>query len=197
MTLSAKNVKENIIKNTEYLIKSREGNNKLSFSERSGVTRSTVYKILNGKINNIQKGTVEKIADFFGVSVKLLEESDIAYLEATESDYDRNANPLGVPIINESLIHGLYQESISKLVVNFPLTYCYSNKKNVIGIRLEKDIPPYFIRGEILLVRRFFQGEDDELLVVANDNKIQIKERISPSDELIGHVIEERSSEKV
>lgn len=197
MTLSARNVKENIIKNTEYLIKSREGNNKLSFSERSGVTRSTVYKILNGKINNIQKGTVEKIADFFGVSVKLLEESDIAYLEATESDYDRNANPLGVPIINESLIHGLYQESISKLVVIFPLTYCYSNKKNVIGIRLEKDIPPYFIRGEILLVRRFFQGEDDELLVVANDNKIQIKERISPSDELIGHVIEERSSEKI
>lgn len=129
MTLSAKNVKENIIKNTEYLIKSREGNNKLSFSERSGVTRSTVYKILNGKINNIQKGTVEKIANFFGVSVKLLEESDIAFLEATESDYDRNANPLGVPVINESLIYELYKESISKLVVRFPLTYCYSAKK--------------------------------------------------------------------
>lgn len=197
MTLSAKNVKENIIKNTEYLIKSREGNNKLSFSERSGVTRSTVYKILKGKVNNIQKGTVEKIADFFGVSVKLLEESDIAFLEATESDYDRNANPLGVPVINEGLIHELYQESISKLVVRFPLTYCYSTKRNLIGIKLEKDIPPYFIKGELLLVRRFFQGEEDELLVVVNNKKIQIKERISPSDELIGHVIEERSGEKI
>ncbi|QBY46393.1 helix-turn-helix domain-containing protein [Arsenophonus nasoniae] len=78
--LHQKKIKENIINNTKYLLKSRE-ENRLSFSEKTGITRSTVYKLLDGKITKSQETTIERIANFFGVSVKMLESVNIEDLE--------------------------------------------------------------------------------------------------------------------
>lgn len=49
--------KINIIKNIEYLMRTR-GETKASFSNRSGLTRTTLYKILDGRVNNVQQSTV-------------------------------------------------------------------------------------------------------------------------------------------
>lgn len=196
MNLPAKNIRENIIKNTNYLIKSRE-ENILNFSTRSGITRSTVYNILDGKVKNAQRSTIEKIADFFGVSVKLLEESDIASIEESECNPDGNANPISVPIIGERQVYDLYQASMSKLIVDFPTTYCYTQKRNVICIKLEREKKPFFLSGEFLIVRRFFRGNDNELLVVLNNKRIEIKQKVTPLDTLVGHIIEERSGEEI
>jgi len=196
MILSANKVKDNIIKNTDYLIKSR-GESISSFATKSGVTRSTVYKILDGEVKTVQRATVEKIADFFGVSVKLLEENDITSIEETENNPSGNINPISVPIISENLVHDLYQEKISRLIVEFPSTYCYTKENNVICIKLSSGKKPYFLSGELLIVRRFFRGGDNELMVVLNNKNIEIKQKISPNDELVGHIIEERSSEEI
>lgn len=194
MKTTAKETKENIIKNTAHLIKSRE-ETKFSFSERSGITRSTIYKILNGEVKNVQKSTVEKIANFFGVSVKLLEEADISLIEASEKNFDKNANPLSIPILNESQVWHLYNREISKLITEHPITYCYTIENNIIAIRLEKEKEPFFNNGEIIIVRRYFKGRDEELLVALNDKNIEIKKTLQPTDELVGHIIEERSGE--
>ncbi len=196
MILSARKVKANIIRNTLYLLRSRE-ESKRSFAERSGVTRSTVYKILNGEIQNIQKGTIEKIADFFGVSVRLMEEYDIASMEETENHTAGNRNPISVPVINESNIKTLCYSKISQLITDYPITYCYTEEKNVIGIRLETAKEPFFTKGELLIVRRFFRGNDNELLVTITEGSVEIKSKISHSDILLGYIIEERSSEKI
>ena len=37
---------------------------KASLSRKTGITRSTIYKILDGKVERVQAATVEKIADF-------------------------------------------------------------------------------------------------------------------------------------
>lgn len=49
--------KINIIKNIEYLMRTR-GETKASFSNRTGLTRTTIYKILDGRVNNVQQATV-------------------------------------------------------------------------------------------------------------------------------------------
>lgn len=196
MPLPVKKTKDNIVKNINYLIKSRE-ESKLSFSEKSGVTRSTVYKILDGKIKNIQKGTVEKVANFFGVSVKLLEEHDIASIEESENNPDGNINPISVPIIKESQLHKKFSRKISQLIVECDNTYCYTNERNIICIKLESDKKPYYLRGEMLFIRRFFKGNDDELLVTIRNKNIEIKGEIISDDLLIGYIIEERVDEKI
>ncbi|MQL47882.1 helix-turn-helix domain-containing protein [Photorhabdus khanii] len=196
MSLPVKKTKDNIVKNINYLIKSRE-ESKLSFSEKSGVTRSTVYKILDGKIKNIQKGTVEKVANFFGVSVKLLEEYDIASIEESENNPDGNINPISVPIIKESQLYKKFSRKISQLIVECDNTYCYTHERNIICIKLESDKKPYYLSGEMLFIRRFFKGSDDELLVTIRDKNIEIKGEIILEDLLIGYIIEERTDEKI
>lgn len=111
--------KNNITKNTEYLLKSRE-ESKLSFSSKSGITRSTIYKLLNGEVRKLQTTTIEKIADFFGVSAKMLESTDIERLEASEKNLSitGNMNPICVPIIEESNSIMLLNENIGDLILS-------------------------------------------------------------------------------
>lgn len=83
MKVSGLQRKENIINNIEYLIKSR-GETKASFANRTGVTRATLYKILEGKVSNVQHSTITRIADFFGVSCEVIENSDLEHIESIE-----------------------------------------------------------------------------------------------------------------
>lgn len=62
-----KNLKNNI----RYLIKSR-GETQVSLCVASGLTRTTIYNILEGKVSNVQHSTVRKISDFLGCPMKRL-----------------------------------------------------------------------------------------------------------------------------
>lgn len=49
--------------NVRYLIKSR-GETQVSLCAASGLTRTTIYNILEGRVSNVQQSTVRKISDF-------------------------------------------------------------------------------------------------------------------------------------
>ncbi|ELE9247888.1 helix-turn-helix transcriptional regulator [Enterobacter kobei] len=187
---------KNIINNTNYLFKKSE-ESKLSFSERSGVTRSTIYKILNGEIQNIQRSTVEKIANFFGVSVKLLEDFDIASIDYAGEISQGNNNPISVPVIQESETSESFKKTISQLIANHRTTYCYTEEKNIICIQLSEDKKPFYSKGELIFIKRHFKGTENEPLAILKDGKVTITEEIKPDDVLIGYVIEERMIEQI
>jgi transcriptional regulator with XRE-family HTH domain len=194
MATSSKKVNDCIVKNTCYLIKSRE-ESKLSFSERAGITRSTIYKIINGNVKKIQRGTVEKIADFFGVSVKLLEEYDIASIEASEVYPGENINPVCVPVIPESEIADIYTQKISKLLVDHASTYCYTIEKNIICVKLHSHKALGYSLNELIFIRRFFSGEGKSPVAIIQNGNLIIKEKPSPHDCLLGYIVEERMYE--
>lgn len=188
-----KKIKENIINNTKYLLKSRE-ENKLSFSEKSGLTRSTVYRLLDGKITKFQETTIERIANFFGISVKLLESVSIEDLERSEIILrsDGNKNPISVPIVPESKIRELKDVFIGNLIMSYPITYCFSDESNVIGILLEYDKPPFYEKDEILFTRRYHLPKDKENAVLLRNNQVEITDKFDNKDEFLGYIIEER-----
>ncbi|WGM08760.1 helix-turn-helix domain-containing protein [Arsenophonus nasoniae] len=191
--LHQKKIKENIINNTKYLLKSRE-ENRLSFSEKTGITRSTVYKLLDGKITKSQETTIERIANFFGVSVKMLESVNIEDLERSEINLrsDGNKNPISVPVIPECEIQKSKDIFIGSLIISYPTTYCFSNENNVIGILLEYDKPPFYEKNEILFTRRYYLPKNNENIILLQNNKIKITDEFNNKDEFLGYVIEER-----
>jgi transcriptional regulator with XRE-family HTH domain len=91
---------EKLKRNIKYLIKSR-GETRLSLCNSSGLTRTTIYNILEGKVVNVQQSTIRKISDFFGVSYKEIETVDFEEKETIESSISLqgNMNPAAVPII--------------------------------------------------------------------------------------------------
>ena len=96
---------ENLKNNIKYLIKSR-GETQLSLCNSSGLTRTTIYNILEGKVVNVQQSTVRKISDFFGVSYEEIETIDFEEKEIIESSISPqgNMNPAAVPVIKESML---------------------------------------------------------------------------------------------
>ncbi len=60
--------------NIKYLIKSR-GETQLSLCNAAGLTRTTIYNILEGKVVNVQQSTPQD-SDFFGVSYEEIETID-------------------------------------------------------------------------------------------------------------------------
>ncbi|MCZ2943295.1 helix-turn-helix domain-containing protein, partial [Acinetobacter baumannii] len=89
---------EHLKSNIKYLIKSR-GETQLSLSNAAGLTRTTIYNILEGKVVNVQQSTVRKISDFFGVSYDEIETLDFEAKEIIESSVSPqgNMNPAAVP----------------------------------------------------------------------------------------------------
>lgn len=96
---------EHLKSNIKYLIKSR-GETQLSLCNASGLTRTTIYNILEGKVSNVQQSTIRKISDFFGVSYEEIETVDFEEKEIIESSISPqgNMNPAAVPIIKERLL---------------------------------------------------------------------------------------------
>ncbi|MEX5669075.1 helix-turn-helix transcriptional regulator, partial [Pseudomonas neuropathica] len=82
---------EKLKNNIKYLIKSR-GETRLSLSSSSGVTRTTIYNILEGKVVNVQQSTIRRISDFFGVSYKEIEVIDFEEKEIIESSNSLHGN---------------------------------------------------------------------------------------------------------
>lgn len=188
---------ETLKNNIKYLIRSR-GETQVSLCNASGLTRTTIYNILEGRVTNVQQTTVRKISDFFGVSYKEIELVDLEEREVVESSVSLhgNMNPAAVPIIRESELIQCMKKKIGELVVEHPLTYYFGVASNLIGVLLENDIEDIYEAGALLVVKKGVLNSDGEKLIykLLTKELLIVTENCSRSDAVlvIGDVIEER-----
>lgn len=163
---------ENLKNNIKYLIRSR-GETQLSLCNSAGLTRTTIYNILEGRVVNVQQSTIRKISDFFGVSYKEIETVDFEEKEIIDCSVSPqgNMNPAAVPIINESLLIKNLEKRIGELATIQPLTYYFGSACNVIGILLENEITGFYDAGDLLIVKKGLSSGTREKLVY--DKKTQ------------------------
>ncbi|VVN74424.1 helix-turn-helix transcriptional regulator [Pseudomonas fluorescens] len=188
---------EKLKNNIKYLIKSR-GETQLSLCSSSGLTRTTIYNILEGRVVNVQQSTIRKISDFFGVSYKEIETIDFEEKEIIESSVSLqgNMNPAAVPIIKESLLIQSMDKRIGELATTHPLTYYFGTACNLIGVLLESRISGVNESGDLLIVKKGLWNSNREKLVYdKTTRKLSVtNESCFDSDVIcvVGDVIEER-----
>ncbi|KAF0864891.1 helix-turn-helix transcriptional regulator [Pseudomonas sp. LD120] len=188
---------EHLKSNIKYLIKSR-GETQLSLCNASGLTRTTIYNILEGKVTNVQQSTIRKISDFFGVSYEEIETIDFEEKEIIESSISPqgNMNPAAVPIIKESLLLANMDKRIGELATLHPLTYYFGTSYNLIAVLLENEISGINEPGDLLIVQKGSSTDDKEKLVYDNQTGkfLILSNACSDSDHLhvVGDIIEER-----
>ncbi|MDF2398836.1 helix-turn-helix domain-containing protein [Pseudomonas sp. 3MA1] len=188
--------------NIKYLIKSR-GETQLSLCNASGLTRTTIYNILEGKVTNVQQSTIRKISDFFGVSYEEIETIDFEEKEIIESSISPqgNMNPAAVPIIKESLLIANLDRRIGELATLYPLTYYFGTSCNLIAVLLENEIRDMNEPGDLLIVQKGSSTDDKEKLVYDRlTNKLLIVNTpCSSSDDMcvVGDIIEERFNDSI
>lgn len=170
--------KKNIIKNISYLIRSRD-ENKASFSDKCGLTRTTTYKIIDGKVNNVHKSTINRISQFFGIPSDEIELFDLEEIEKIRNSMsiDGNKNPSAVPIIAESIFLKTLHKTIGFLVMKYPLTYIFNDESEVVAMKVESNFCKNFSPGDILIIRRIPVSEEGLLEIYrSKDNVIKIKD---------------------
>ncbi|WP_415757266.1 helix-turn-helix transcriptional regulator [Pseudomonas sp. LT1P18] len=187
---------EKLKNNIKYLIKSR-GETRLSLCNASGLTRTTIYNILEGRVVHVQQSTIQKISDFFGVSYKEIETIDFEEKETIESSVSPygNMNPAAVPIIRESLLIESLDKRIGELAITHPLTYYFGTASNLIGVLLENDISWMNESGDLLIVKKgLSSGDGEKLAYDKTTKKLRITTDSFDTDTsyIIGAVIEER-----
>lgn len=191
--------KENIINNIEYIMKSR-GETKVSFSNRTGVTRATLYKILDGKVNNVHHSTITRIADFFGVSCEVIENHDLEHIELVEKmlSPDGNKNPAAIPVIPQSDFIPNIKKRIGNLVTQYPVTWYFGNVSNMVALLVENKINEVFFPGDLLIIKRNFPPKNKQLalfhsakngIFVRDDSTMQLR---GEEESLLGSIVEER-----
>lgn len=170
----------------------------MSLCNASGVTRSTIYNILEGRVVNVQQSTIRKISDFFGVSYKEIESVDFEEREIIENSVSLqgNMNPAAVPVIKEHLLMQSLDKRIGELVVSHPLTYFFGTACNLIGVLLESDISGANESGDLLIVKKGVSNSNKEKLVYDKlKNKLFVTcDRCMDSDAIhvVGVIVEER-----
>ncbi|MGY3023233.1 transcriptional regulator with XRE-family HTH domain [Pseudomonas lurida] len=188
---------ERLKENIKYLIKSR-GETQLSLCNSSGVTRTTIYNILEGRVVNVQQSTIRRISDFFGVSYKEIETVDFQAREVLEGSIalQGNRNPAAVPVIKESVLVQSLDKKIGELVATQPLTYYFGAACNVIGVLLENAISDVNDSGDLLIVKKGPSHSDkDKLVYNTITHTLFITSECcvdSNSIRVIGDIIEER-----
>ncbi|PWK43869.1 helix-turn-helix transcriptional regulator [Pseudomonas sp. OV226] len=188
---------ENLKNNIKYLIKSR-GETQLSLCNSSGLTRTTIYNILEGRVVNVQQSTIRKISDFFGVSYKEIESVDFEERELIESSISLqgNMNPAAVPIIKESSLIRSLDKRIGELATTHPLTYYFGEACNLIGVLLEVDIVGSNEAGDLLIVKKGPSNRGGEILAYDKaTKKLFIADAESFDSEgicVVGKIVEER-----
>lgn len=188
--------------NIKYLIKSR-GETQLSLCNASGLTRTTTYNILEGKVTNVQQSTIRKISDFFGVSYEEIETIDFEEKEIIESSISPqgNMNPAAVPIIKESLLIANLDRRIGELATLYPLTYYFGTSHNLIAVLLENEIRDMNEPGDLLIVQKGSSTDDKEKLVYDRLTKklFIVNTPYSSSDDMciVGDIIEERFNDSI
>lgn len=188
---------ETLKNNIKYLIKSR-GETRLSLCNSAGLTRTTIYNILEGKVVNVQQTTIRKISDFFGVSYKEIESIDLEEKEITERSISLhgNMNPAAVPIIKESLLIQNLDKRIGELATLHPLTYYFGVACNLIGVLLESKINETNEPGDLLIINKgLLTGDGEKLIYNRITKKLSISKEYIAGSELVcvmGEIIEER-----
>ena len=188
---------ENLKNNIKYLIKSR-GETQLSLCNSSGLTRTTIYNILEGRVVNVQRSTIRKISDFFGVSYKEIETVNFEEKEIIESDVSLlgNMNPAAVPVVKEVLLIKSLEKRIGELAATYPLTYYFGSACNVIGVLLENDIPGIYESGDLLIVKKGLSNSAREKLVYEKKTGVLyiVSDACFDSDVfcIVGDVLEQR-----
>lgn len=195
--LHKKEKAEKLKNNIKYLIKSR-GETQLSLCNSSGLTRTTIYNILEGRVVNVQQSTILKISNFFGVSYKEIESVDFEEKELIESSISLqgNMNPAAVPIVNESQLIQSLDKRIGELSTIHPLTYYFGVACNLIGVLLENEIRDANDSGDLLIVKKGVSSSGGEMLVYdKNTRKLSIVNEHSIDSDVvcvIGEIMEER-----
>ncbi|MHC8389791.1 helix-turn-helix transcriptional regulator [Pseudomonas sp. MDT2-39-1] len=188
---------EKLKNNIKYLIKSR-GETQLSLCNSSGLTRTTIYNILEGRVVNVQQSTIIKISNFFGVSYKEIESVDFEEKELIESSISLqgNMNPAAVPIVNESQLIQSLDKRIGELSTIHPLTYYFGVACNLIGVLLENEIRGANDSGDLLIVKKGVSSSGGEMLVYdKNTRELSIVNDLSIDSDvvcIIGEIMEER-----
>lgn len=201
ISMHKKDRTEKLKNNIKYLIKSR-GETRLSLCNSSGLTCTTIYNILEGKVVHAQQSTIRKISDFFGVSYKEIETVDFEEKEIIESSAspEGNMNPTAVPIIRESLLLQNLDKRIGELAITHPLTYYFGTACNLIGVLLENEISGMNEAGDILIVKRgLSNGDADRLGYDKATNTLTIASGNSLNPDttyIIGDILEERFNGK-
>jgi len=188
---------EKLKRNVKYLIESR-GETRMSLCNSSGLTRTTIYNILEGRVVNVQQSTIRKISDFFGVSYKEIETVDFQEKEIIESTVSLhgNMNPAAVPVIRETYLLKNLDKRIGELVVSHPLTYYFGSASNLIGVLLENEIHGANEAGDLLIVKKGASTAGASKLIYDRDTR---KLYIMPGSDfdakallVIGDLVEER-----
>ncbi|KOC91554.1 helix-turn-helix domain-containing protein [Winslowiella iniecta] len=203
MKASGSQRKENIINNIEYIMRSR-GETKVSFANRTGVTRATLYKILEGKVNNVQHSTITRIADFFGVTCDIIENHDLEQIEFIEKmlSPEGDKNPAAIPVIPQSDFLSCFKMRIGFLATQYPVTWYFGDVSNMVALRVEDNIKNLFFPDDILIIRRhtppsnkqlgLFYSEKDGMCFRQNNPQ---EDHMHKYDEiLLGAIVEERVS---
>ncbi|RON10733.1 transcriptional regulator [Pseudomonas brassicacearum] len=188
---------ENLKNNIKYLIRSR-GETQLSLCSSIGLTRTTIYNILEGKVVNVQQSTIRKISDFFGVSYSEIETVDFEEKEIIESSVSPqgNMNPAAVPVIKEKLLIQSLDKRIGELATTHPLTYYFGAACNLIGVLLENEIGEVNEPGDLLIVKKGLSSSDKEKLAYDKITKklFITNKSVFESDVvfIVGEIVEER-----
>jgi transcriptional regulator with XRE-family HTH domain len=193
-----KNDKSEILKkNIKYLIKSR-GETQISLCNASGLTRSTIYNILEGRVVNAQHSTIRKISDFFGVSYVEIETLNLEQKETIESTLSPagNRNPAAVPIISQNVLLEHIDRRIGELATTQRLTYYFGSASNLVAILLEHSIGDTNEPGDLLIIKKgHTQSDGEKLAINKSTNELIITRQAGGSTEcirIIGEIIEER-----
>ncbi|MDN3608226.1 helix-turn-helix domain-containing protein [Vibrio ostreicida] len=170
---------------------------KASLSRKTGITRATIYKILDGKVDRVQNSTVERIANFFGTTCYIIQNESLEEhtLRASAVCLDGNKNPIAVPVLNEKEFIEKRDHYIGALVVEYPITYHFSEGDNVVAVRVEEILSNYYTRGNCLIIDRVNHEEKGlKRLVLRKDvlHVLALYDGLESDDFLLGSIIEER-----
>lgn len=188
---------EHLKSNIRYLIKSR-GETQLSLCNASGLTRTTIYNILEGRVTNVQHSTVRKISDFFGVSYKEIEQVDFEEKEAVDQSisFAGNMNPAAVPIVPEDQLINCLGKTVGELVTLYPLTYYFGRGHNVLAVLLKHALVDINEPGDMLIVHKgVFEKGGDNLAYDSQTLKLCVLRELGEGESgrcLVGRIIEER-----
>ena len=147
---------------------------------------------------NVQRSTIRKISDFFGVSYKEIETVNFEEKEIIESDVSLlgNMNPAAVPVVKENLLIKSLDKRIGELAATYPLTYYFGSACNVIGVLLENDIPGIYESGDLLIVKKGLSSSAREKLVYEKNTGVLyiVGDACFDSDVfcIVGDVLEQR-----
>ncbi|CDH22732.1 helix-turn-helix domain-containing protein [Xenorhabdus bovienii] len=190
---------EHLRKNLQYLLDSR-GESRVSICDRTGLNRTTIYNILDGRVQNVHSSTIQKVSNFFGVSYREIETIDIAEKERIDAivSYEGNMNPCAVPLFmqSECIISGFFDSKIGSLIVERKLTYYFGSGPNVVAILLENDFPGKYNAGDLLIIKRGnYQNNNPKLCFDQRQQLFHIKEfnsEVTTNLMVIGDIMEER-----